>query len=371
MPEAESHVAAPPLPPPGAENLCAQVLRNCDISDARFAGSFSICGLALRLRDLYKWEKGLAPWVEHPSKRVLAWIGTKEERWDSLAQAPFLDLKLNGSRKDPFDTDPINAHLMPAGLFYGAGYARALKPTFLLAEITTSRTLEGIPVLLLGREIARDMLTIPALTQGDTILVRQEAALQYLWDQLFFVPKSGRQPLAAALAGRGLSLDRPEEIQRQLPRLLRIQLPTLIRHELGEVRDGTLDRGTWRKIVSAFPHTPVELFARRLKDLLADTHPQGPLPSIIRQRRRAALSFYVAFLDSFAARIFPGLVPAYQRFQSDSQWPALETCLAEGRGRFKQLADRLQTLFRESEAGKRLDQTQGVIMQEIINPLIK
>ena len=50
-------------------NITRQVLRNCEISDARHAGLFSICGLALRLRDLYKWEKGLDPWVEKDSSR--------------------------------------------------------------------------------------------------------------------------------------------------------------------------------------------------------------------------------------------------------------------------------------------------------------
>ena len=46
------------------EKIKNQVQRNCDISDSKHAGLFSVCGLALRLRDLYKWDNGLAPWVE-------------------------------------------------------------------------------------------------------------------------------------------------------------------------------------------------------------------------------------------------------------------------------------------------------------------
>jgi hypothetical protein len=46
------------------DRLIRQVRRNCDISDARHAGMFFICGLTLRLRDLFKWEKGLSPWEE-------------------------------------------------------------------------------------------------------------------------------------------------------------------------------------------------------------------------------------------------------------------------------------------------------------------
>ena len=52
--------------------LREQVLHNCTISDSHHAGLYSICGLALRLRDLYKWEKGLDPWVAWLKERILA-----------------------------------------------------------------------------------------------------------------------------------------------------------------------------------------------------------------------------------------------------------------------------------------------------------
>ena len=48
--------------------MTEQVLRNCHISYARHAGLYSICGLALRLRDLYKWEMGLARDLLTPSE---------------------------------------------------------------------------------------------------------------------------------------------------------------------------------------------------------------------------------------------------------------------------------------------------------------
>ena len=59
--------------------IISQVLRNCSISDSRHAGLYSVCGLALRLRDLYKWEKRLDPWVEEDSSKILEWIGEKGE----------------------------------------------------------------------------------------------------------------------------------------------------------------------------------------------------------------------------------------------------------------------------------------------------
>ena len=70
---------------PVGQEIASQVLENCSISDSRHAGLYSICGLALRLRDLYKWEKGLDPWVEKDSSEILEWIGKKEEKWEDLA----------------------------------------------------------------------------------------------------------------------------------------------------------------------------------------------------------------------------------------------------------------------------------------------
>ncbi len=68
------------------KSLTRQVLQNCDISDAYHSGLYSICGLALRLRDLYKWEKQLPPWEERDSSEILDWIDAKETRWEVLAE---------------------------------------------------------------------------------------------------------------------------------------------------------------------------------------------------------------------------------------------------------------------------------------------
>jgi hypothetical protein len=58
-----------------AVSVAGQVQANCDISDAIHAGVFSICGLALRMRDLYKREKRLPLWKEKAAEDILDWIG--------------------------------------------------------------------------------------------------------------------------------------------------------------------------------------------------------------------------------------------------------------------------------------------------------
>ena len=131
--------------------LIHQVRHNCTVSDARFAGIYSVCGLAMRLRDLYKWEHGLPPYEEHEAQQVLEWIGRREERWEALQEAQFQDLAIDGKRVDPFDTRRINGLIGRRDLFYGAGYAQGLKPSFLLAEIEEQTTAAGHPVLVLGK----------------------------------------------------------------------------------------------------------------------------------------------------------------------------------------------------------------------------
>ncbi len=60
---------------------------NCDVTDAKHAGIYSVCGLVMRLRDLYKWEHRLPPWQEDASDKVLEWIGEKETHWETLMSA--------------------------------------------------------------------------------------------------------------------------------------------------------------------------------------------------------------------------------------------------------------------------------------------
>ena len=146
---------------------------------------YSICGLAMRLRDLFKWENGLPPWVEKDSSEVLEWIEKKENKWEKYSENDYAELTINGKKFDPFDTLGINNVLEPHNFFYGAGYAHSLKPTFFLAALEEKKEINGISVYTFGRELARDLLTIPALTQDGCVLLRQESARLYLWDKIF------------------------------------------------------------------------------------------------------------------------------------------------------------------------------------------
>jgi len=100
-------------------SLIEGVRLNCDIASAGQAGHFSLCGLLMRLRQLYKWEHGLAPWVEPEVADALDWVARRELTWDDLEEAPWRSLPWGAAAIDPFEVATLNRHLMPRGLAYG------------------------------------------------------------------------------------------------------------------------------------------------------------------------------------------------------------------------------------------------------------
>ncbi|MGD8847458.1 MAG: hypothetical protein PVI54_18205, partial [Desulfobacteraceae bacterium] len=169
----------------------------------------------MRLRDLYKWERRLSPWHEDDAAKVLEWIGDKEIHWEELMEADYRPLPVNDRSLDAFDAKRVNQSIKSTGLYYGAGYAHSLKPTFFLAEIEERLTVDGVIVWVLGREHARDLLTLPAFSQDRQVVLRTEAGRMYLWDQILYMGNSGRRALDYGLKACGLGDHRHETIVRQ------------------------------------------------------------------------------------------------------------------------------------------------------------
>ena len=121
------------------DTVPADIKFNCDVSDARYWGYFSICGLLMRYRDLFRSEHGLPPWAEFGRSEITEWIARKEARWPELEKRDFKDIMIDDVPYRPFDVFEINRALIPKGLVYGAGYGMYLKPTFFLARLVAVR----------------------------------------------------------------------------------------------------------------------------------------------------------------------------------------------------------------------------------------
>jgi len=359
-------------PDKNLELFIQAIQTNCDISDASGAGIFSICGMALRLRDLNKWEKDLNPWQENNPADLVAWIDKKETLWESLEGRAFVPLTLGNEPYDPFDTVGINRILAPMNLFYGAGYAHSLKPSFFLAEIEEKQDLDGISVIILGKERQRDLLTIPALNQDGIVLVRRQAARLFLWDQMLYLKASGNRFLNLALKSCGLPDASIKSRKASFNNILSVQEQTYIHHEIGEIKDCAFDRRIFREMVSQFPHTTVELLVRTVKDLLADTGPSGTLCNLVSTRNTAGLGFYAAFQDGLFQPLFPGLRPAVEAFWSDHDWEGIETARQKGFNTATQYARDLVGIFRQAgEKSISPDQVEKVIHETLVRPLIE
>ena len=351
------------------EDIVNQVLKNCDISDSQHAGLFSICGLALRLRDLYKWEKGLDPWVEKDSSEILEWIEDKEQKWDKLAEKHLEGITIFGNTYDPFDSKGINSALEPYGVIYGGGYAYSLKPTFFLADIENKKEIDGYTVYILGRELARDLLTLPALSQDNCILIRQEPAKLFFWDQILYLKKSGRFALRFALSNYGLNENNTKEVKHSLEKIVAAELGRYIYHELGEIQDTIFDRNTWREIIATFPHTPIELLVRSVKDLLADTNDYGTLRFIIRERKSSSLAFYVAFLDGLIKELFPEIRNAFKEFLDTRDWTVIEEAVEVGYHTAKGYAETISSIYQSGKQKKNVKWAEREIAENLLKPL--
>ena len=351
------------------DSIVRQVLHNCSISDARYAGFYSVCGLALRLRDLYKWEKGLDPWMEEESSVVLEWIGSKEEEWEKLAETDFSPIKILGRSYDPFDAAGINAILEPLGLFYGAGYVYSLKPSFFLARLDEKRRVDGFEVYYLGRELARDLLTVAALSQDDRVLIRKESAKLFLWDKIFFVKKSGRRALQFALESYGLEMQDAKALHSAFARISEDEAESYVYHELGEIRDTDFDRRAWRDMIATFPHTPVELLIRSVKDILADTNEYGKLRYITREKKRASLGFFAAFLDGLRKELFPEIIGAFSEFAETQDWQVIEKAVDIGYRRAKFYTETICSIYKAGKQHHDMKWVEREVERNLLEPL--
>jgi hypothetical protein len=187
------------------------------------------------------------------------------------------------------------------------------------------------------------------MSQDGGIILRLDAARLFLWDKISYIKKSGRPALKFGLHHCGLEDPSTNELQLNLDNILAVQRQTYIHHEIGEIEDTIFCRETWQEIIAAFPHTPIELSARSVKDLLADTGPKGSLQDIINRKDAAALGLFVAFFDGLGKEFFPELPVAFQLFTTSGDWQVIEEAAEAGRRTARKHAETMTTVFREGQ----------------------
>jgi len=190
------------IPPDLLEALRKAVQHNCHIADARHAADLGMCTYLLKMREYFRWERGLGFSDRLPADEIGDWLTLREDHWEGLLQSDFCDIAIEGERFDPFDADAINDRLEPLGLVYSGGLVGNGKPHFFLAHLESVLTPDpDMSIRVSNRELARGLSAPPAMTREQNIFLRREALRRYLWERMeIWRWQSPRNALAKAFA---------------------------------------------------------------------------------------------------------------------------------------------------------------------------
>ncbi|MDH4175403.1 MAG: hypothetical protein OEW90_09240 [Betaproteobacteria bacterium] len=311
--------------PRNLPELAQAVQRNCDISDARYAGDYGMCTFLLKMREYYRWEHELPFARELPRDELGEWLSSREARWSEIEADAFQPLPLERGEVDPLAADEANRELLPRGLVYSAGYGRFAKPVFFLGQLERVEARAGLTVLVSSCEYARELAAPPAMLQGRTIFVRRESVRRYLWEKIEEWQWRRQSPaMARALAGYDFIAD----TEGALARMAENEMESMILHELGEARAGELLGGAWETMLAAAARTPAEIEARAVRDLLADC--LSTLPALIARANLPALHFHFATFDAPRRELFPQALEAYEDFLGSGSLERLSDVAREG-----------------------------------------
>lgn len=323
------------------EGLKAAVKKNCDISDARYWGYYSICGLLLALRGLFRHEKHISPWEAIPHEAISSWIAAREGLWQTIEDSEFLGLRVGGQEYATFDVEGINRQLAVENIIYGAGYGVYGKPSFFLAELLSKDFVDGYEVSISGSEFVRDLAAFPAMLQGNAIFVRREALAALLWDRLEEIRLHRHKgALLYAFSQFGITPEEAlsESLYLRVLHIAEAETGVYIRHEVGEAVEGDKLGGQWRDLLACQFNRRVETYLRSVKDILSDTSEKGMLKYIIENQKKGALGFYLSFMGGFRTAIFPEMLSLFPSFTENEDWNVVDHARKTGYRRAEALA---------------------------------
>ncbi len=349
--------------------LSLQVKLNCDISDARFWGNYSICGLLLRLRELFRQEKGIKPWEEIPQAVISEWIAVKEDLWRQLEGREFINLSVRQIEIPPFGSEAVNLILEKEKKVYGAGLGVQLKPSFFLAELLSKEHVDEYEVFIAGNELARDLSMHPAMLQGNTIFARREALAMILWEKLEEIRhKKNRNALVYAFSQFDMDLQQETNLSlySRIVQIAEEEIGAYIRHEIGEAYEGARLGGEWKEMLSGPLTRRAELFVRNIKDLLSDMSERGMLKYIIDSERKGSLGLYLSSTGGFRAMIFPEIQGLFADFSEREDWQLVEKMRRKGYEKAGGLASSVLDIYRRLG-----DRASEVIEKDLMDKIVK
>jgi hypothetical protein len=330
---------------PQIAELARVVQHNCHISDARHGADYSLCVYLMKMREYYRWEHRLPYGVPLQKDQVGGWLERREALWEDLEEAPLVPLIIDGDAFDPYDTEAINARLVPRGLVYSGGLGHQGKPHFVLGNLEQERRHGDCSIYVVAAEYARDLTAPPAMTCGETIFLRRESLRRLLWEKL----ESWRWSRPDNALGRAFACyDFEGALDASLDAMTDREIATVLLHEQGEYEVGRRLGEAWNRMLLDLVQTPAEIMARAVRDHLADC--LVTLPALAETGDAASLHFYAGNLSPMRRALFPGVETAYEVWRSGGGTAALAEVAAGGRDHWGDLARAMLELYAEQGA---------------------
>ncbi len=317
------------------------VQRNCHISDAKYAGNYTLCIYLLKMREYYRWEKTFAYKQALSADDIGQWLTEREGLWDEIEDEDYAHIELDDQHYDPFDSASINEKLLEQGLVYSSGIGQKGKPHFFLAELERRENHHDYQILVSGAEHARDLTSPPAMSQGNTIFIRRESFKRMIWEQIE-AWRWNKPENAMALAMRCYDFD--NEIEASLEAMTNNELESAVLHEIGEIKSGKQLPG-WGDMMQDVSFTQAELMARAVRDHLADAI--STLPVLIKQNNKASIHFYFGNLTNMRKHIFPSLQDAYLQWQKSNNIAQLKKAVKNSANHWQNIASQMLSLHNQ------------------------
>jgi hypothetical protein len=332
------------------KTLTTTVQKNCHISDAQYAGQYTLCIYLLKMREYYRWENTIPQSHALAREAVGNWLTERENYWDELTALPFSALTIGGQPFDPFDAEAINAQLNPRGYVYSGGIGIFHKPYFFLGKLEKQSTHNGINLLVSNKEYARDLAAPPAMLLGNTLFIRKECLRRVIWERIEEWRLKKRPDTAMA---RALACYSPQpttdDMESILDQITDNELNAVLLHEIGEAQATQLLGTQWEDLLAALPPRSIaELIMRAVRDHLADS--LSTLPALLEShgleaQNKASLHFYFANFTGLRRELYPEAVQAYQSWVDSGNLAPLEQLCQHNQQRWKAFAQQILDLY--------------------------
>ena len=260
---------------------------NCDISDAKedlekLDKHF--------LEHLFRNENEISSETEINVNNFYSWLKKKKILWKRLDNKKYNKIKIKNKVFDISNNEKINKILISNGIFYHMRDSYAGKPSFLLAKIIKLQKKKQYTVIILGKELARD-LRRSYYSQceliGNHVFCRMEAEKFYFSElikkiKLKRLKRAEKEILISGLKSENLTLD---DIVKNFDSTLEKQTKIHISHELGHAitRDKKIfPNKLFFSIANNFSYTDIEWFMDAIHEVLAETVDGGRISMLIK-----------------------------------------------------------------------------------------